>query len=90
MLGAVFQKSKTPSYPPVRGRLDSFSACVSSFHSFLRFFLSFIHSFLSFFLSSFLPQGRSLYLASPLQGDKRGSFYILSAIACGGMLLRHG
>ena len=30
MLGAVFQKSKTPSYPNVRGRLDSFYACVSS------------------------------------------------------------
>ena len=42
-------KNKTPSYPPVRGRLVTFSACV-------------------------LPQGRSLYLASPLQGDKRGSY----------------
>ena len=57
MLGAVFQKSKTPSYPPVRGRLDSFSACVSSFHSFLRFFLSFIPFCLSSFLPSFLKGG---------------------------------
>ena len=30
MLGTVFQKSKTPSYPNVRGRLDSFYACVPS------------------------------------------------------------
>ena len=40
---------KTPSLPPVRGRLVSFPL-------------------------AFLPQGRSLYLASPLQGDKRGSY----------------
>ena len=37
-------------------------------------FLPFIHSCVPFILSSFLPQGRSLYPASPLQGDKRGSF----------------
>ena len=69
MLGTVFQKSKTPSYPNVRGRLDSFYACV--------------------------PSSREVSVSGlPLQGDKRGSLrsspYILSAIACGGMLLRHG
>ncbi len=66
MLGTVFQKSKTPSYPNVRGRLDSFYTCV--------------------------PSSREVSVYSlPLQGDKRGSPpYILSAIACGGMLLRHG
>ena len=40
-------KNKTPSYPPVRGGLVTFSACV-------------------------LPQGRSLYLTSPLQGIRGG------------------
>ena len=65
MPGTVFQKSKTPSYPNVRGRLDSFYACV--------------------------PSSREVSVSGlPLQGDKRGSSYILSAIACGGMLLRHG
>ena len=49
-----------PSYPPW-GKID--------YALRLRFFLSFILAF----LPSFLPQGRSLYPASPLQGDKRGS-----------------
>ena len=55
---------KPPSYPPW-GKID--------YALRLRFFLSFILAFLPSFLPSFLPQGRSLYPASPLQGDKRGS-----------------
>ena len=45
-------KNKTPSYPPVRGRLDTFSACV--------------------------PSSREVSVSGlPLQGDKRGSIYLL-------------
>ena len=63
---------KTPSYPPW-GKID-YALRLRFFLSFILAFLPFIHSFLSFCLSSFLPQGRSLYLASPLQGEERGSY----------------
>ena len=58
-----------PSYPPW-GKID-YALRLRFFLSFILAFLSFFHSFIH---SCVLPQGRSLYPASPLQGDKRGAF----------------
>ena len=75
---------KTPSYPPVRGRLDTETSLLSPLgEDRLRSplaFLPFIHSCVPFFLSSFLPQG-GLVSGLPLQGEERGSFFLFIYIS---------
>ena len=58
---------KTPSYPPVRGRLYTFYGlrfpnCVSAIFHFSLFTLHF-------------SLKKKTYLVSPLQGEERGSYY---------------